>query len=403
MRNLALVPRLAQCISLSIVAPPTRQQTVWQARNLYTTTPPTVPTAQNPPSDSSLSVSTSLDSPPPLRAASTVCEPSSNHTQFPTRTSISIPTQPTVSRVSVTQSAVPQSDPIAPVDPPTQPTVRDDSTRREASGPPKQSPNESPAAARYVFELDFVPSGASDPAAVFTQLQTSTSEPLPSDAILSSLAYKKVANKIRPVAATLPEEFRIVRRSPPDPLKDMPELPTHPPDFVPSDRLTQERYDALELHQSEFLWPEEKKLLAEVVRLQEKAFAWNEDEKGTFSDEYFDPIQFPTVEHVPWVLRNIPIPPGIYDQVIETVKDKIRSGTYEPSNSSYRSRWFWVLKKDGKSLRLVHDLQPLNAVTIRDPALPPHSEQLAESFSIGFFAFVGIGPPLYLLFSCLRF
>ena len=39
------------------------------------------------------------------------------------------------------------------------------------------------------------------------------------------------------------------------------------------------------------------------------------------------------------------------------------------------------MKKDGKSLRLVHDLQPLNAVTIRDPAVPPHSEQLAESFA----------------------
>jgi hypothetical protein len=48
--------------------------------------------------------------------------------------------------------------------------------------------------------------------------------------------------------------------------------------------------------------------------------------------------------------------------------------------SSYRSRWFCVLKKDGLSLRIVHDLQPLNAVTIRDTAVPPMTEQLAESF-----------------------
>ena len=57
------------------------------------------------------------------------------------------------------------------------------------------------------------------------------------------------------------------------------------------------------------------------------------------------------------------------------------ASTATPSNSSYRSRWFCVLKKDRKALRLVHDLQPLNAVTIRDPTVPPTVEQYAESFS----------------------
>ncbi len=36
---------------------------------------------------------------------------------------------------------------------------------------------------------------------------------------------------------------------------------------------------------------------------------------------------------------------------------------YEHSDASYRSRWFCVKKKDG-SLRLVHDLQPLNAIYV---------------------------------------
>jgi len=39
-----------------------------------------------------------------------------------------------------------------------------------------------------------------------------------------------------------------------------------------------------------------------------------------------------------------------------------------------------VVKKDRKSLCLVHDLQPLNAVTIWDSSLPPFVKQLAESF-----------------------
>ena len=39
-----------------------------------------------------------------------------------------------------------------------------------------------------------------------------------------------------------------------------------------------------------------------------------------------------------------------------------------------------MLKQDGKTLRLVHDLQPLNAVTIQDSLVPPFVEHLAKSF-----------------------
>ena len=194
------------------------------------------------------------------------------------------------------------------------------------------------------------------------------------------LAYKKVANRIRPVATTLPEEFRIVRKIPSDPLANMPVLPTHPPEFTPGVRYTQERKDRMPVNKDNFLWPEEEKLVHHLIKVHEQGFAWSEEEKGKFSEEYFEPIVIPTIEHVPWVLKNIPIPRGSYDQVIKIIKDKTQAGVYEASNSSYRSRWFCVPKKDGKSLRLVHDLQPLNAVVIRDSALPPMVEQYAESF-----------------------
>src|SRR5712664_3587685 len=205
-------------------------------------------------------------------------------------------------------------------------------------------------------------------------------ENAPEDLTQEILAYKKVANKIRPVATTLPDEFRIVRRIPSDPLVELPRLPTSPPEFIPGTRYTQERKDAMPVNLNKFLWPEEEKLVHYLMKIHELVFAWTEEEKGTFSEDYFDPVVFPTIEHVPWVLKNIPIPPGIYDQVIGVIKDKIRAGVSEPSNSSYRSRWFCVLKKDKKSLRVVHDLQPLNAVAIRDPAVPPTVEPYAESF-----------------------
>lgn len=196
----------------------------------------------------------------------------------------------------------------------------------------------------------------------------------------SKKVYKKVANRTKPVATTLPEKFRIIRRIPSDPLADLPTLPTHPPAFTPGERYTEERMKQQNINPDGFLTEEEEKLVHHLIRIHEKGFAWSEQEKGKFSNDYFDPVIIPTIEHVPWVLRNIPIPPGKYNEIVKIIKDKISSGVYEPSNSSYRSRWFCVFKKDGKSLRIVHDLQPLNAVTVKDSAQPPNIELLAESF-----------------------
>ena len=46
---------------------------------------------------------------------------------------------------------------------------------------------------------------------------------------LSTFAYKRVANKTRPVATTLPEDFRITRLEHPNPLANIIPLPTCPP------------------------------------------------------------------------------------------------------------------------------------------------------------------------------
>ncbi len=48
----------------------------------------------------------------------------------------------------------------------------------------------------------------------------------------------------------------------------------------------------------------------------------------------------------------------------------MESGKYKPSCASYQSTFF-VVKKKGGALRIVHDLQPLNAVMIHDATLPP--------------------------------
>ncbi|KAF8953949.1 hypothetical protein BDZ97DRAFT_1600854, partial [Flammula alnicola] len=152
--------------------------------------------------------------------------------------------------------------------------------------------------------------------------------------------YKPVALKVKPVYASLPEQYRIKREIKGDPLKtaDMPKLSKNPPDFEPKGRYTQERKDAMDkVHEGDFLLPEERKLVHQLIAEQNQAFAWEDDERGRFREDFFPPVVIPTIEHKPWVERNIPIPPGIYDEVCKIIRSKEKSQVYEPSNSPYRS------------------------------------------------------------------
>jgi len=72
---------------------------------------------------------------------------------------------------------------------------------------------------------------------------------------------------------TLPEKFRIIREIMGNPLKDLPRLPEYPPEFIPKGRYTTERKEKLDLgHTSNFLWPEEQKLMHWIVAEQNQVF-----------------------------------------------------------------------------------------------------------------------------------
>jgi hypothetical protein len=193
--------------------------------------------------------------------------------------------------------------------------------------------------------------------------------------------YKPVALKTKPIATFLPEKFRIIRKIIGDPLADIPTLSPNPPPFQPTGRYTTERRDIIDkVHSDTFLWPAERDLMHHFMCLQHLGFAWNDTERGRFREDFFPPVIMPVVSHKPWVLRNIPIPPGIYDEVCRMIQVKLDAGVYERSNSSYRSRWFTVLKKGGKNLRIVHSLEPLNEVTIQHSGVTPHTETIADQF-----------------------
>jgi hypothetical protein len=193
--------------------------------------------------------------------------------------------------------------------------------------------------------------------------------------------YKPVEKKVRAVPATLPEEFRVVRKMPENPLDTLPKISSQPSQvWIPGKRLTVERWAALKdtLKKENFLWPEEIKMLRDVLLANEVALAWDESMRGSFNPEYFPPVILPVVAHEPWAKKSIPIPPGIREQVIEEIKKKIALGVYESSSSSYRSPIFVVPKKDPTKIRIVHDLQELNRVTIRDSGVPPVIDEVIE-------------------------
>ena len=205
---------------------------------------------------------------------------------------------------------------------------------------------------------------------------------LEENGLRSVYKYKPVALKVKPVVQELPAEFRIRREIIGDPLAEMPELSPNPPDFVETGRYTAERKEKMDkAHGGDFLLSEERKLMHHFMMLHSYGFAWDDTERGKFREDFFPPIDIPVIPHKPWVLKNIPIPPGLYPEICRIIKVKLEAGVYEPSNSSYRSRWFCVVKKDGKSLRIVHSLEPLNEVTIAHSGVPPATETLAAQFA----------------------
>jgi hypothetical protein len=126
-----------------------------------------------------------------------------------------------------------------------------------------------------------------------------------------------------------------------------------------------------------FLSPYELDLLVSVIRTCEAAIAFTDAEQGTFSCKYFPDYQIPVIEHTPWVQAPIRIPKAIEETVWKMMIERRDAGKYEYSTTSYRSRIFPVTKKS--RLHVVHNVQELNKVTIRDSALPPRVDDFTES------------------------
>lgn len=196
--------------------------------------------------------------------------------------------------------------------------------------------------------------------------------------------YKPVALKQNPIPVSVPEVGPAERAVyEPIPIPKLPTFPTHPPkrsSFRYTPKITPERLDMIVRSVPEnFLSEEEIDLLVWVVGQNQDAFAFDDSERGTFDPKYFPDYVMETVKHDAWQQAPIRIPEALKQKVTEMLNDQLKSGNLEHSRSSYRSRIFVVLKPSG-GLRIVHDLQPLNKVSVQDAMLPPNVTEFAESF-----------------------
>jgi hypothetical protein len=193
--------------------------------------------------------------------------------------------------------------------------------------------------------------------------------------------YKTVDKKVRPVPSYMPDPAGQVFR--PVSIPSLPSLPLDPPslqDFIPSRRLSLDRLQKILTSVPKgFLKPREIDLLVFVLQTRQQALAFEDSERGTFSDKYFPDYEIPVIEHTPWVQAPIRIPKSIEDTVRQMLLEQKAAGKYEYSTASYRSRIFAVGKPKG-GIRLVADVQELNRVTVRDAGLPPRTDDFAESF-----------------------
>ena len=201
-------------------------------------------------------------------------------------------------------------------------------------------------------------------------------------AAINGAKYKKVALKHKPVAVGDPNapipQFKEIELGT---LSDLPSNPLPIEDFPFTEKFTRERVNAImDSVPKGFLKKAEMELLMHVVGLHQKAFAYSSKERGVFNEEYFPDYVIRTVPHTPWEEKPIRFPRATEVEIIKIIKERQQGGVYEPSQSAYRSKIF-VVEKKGGTLRVVHDLQKLNSITIRDAGLPPRVDAFAEEFA----------------------
>ncbi|EMD31742.1 hypothetical protein CERSUDRAFT_59643, partial [Gelatoporia subvermispora B] len=116
---------------------------------------------------------------------------------------------------------------------------------------------------------------------------------------------------------------------------ELPPLITNPPswrEFEGSGRISYAQLEEIIATVPEgFLSEAEIDLMAHVVIKNEKAIAFTDAQRGTFSREYFPDYQIPHIEHTPWQRPIIKIPKALEDDVRRLITEQQDAGKFEYS------------------------------------------------------------------------
>ncbi|KAL3696508.1 hypothetical protein R1sor_010584 [Riccia sorocarpa] len=161
--------------------------------------------------------------------------------------------------------------------------------------------------------------------------------------VLVETKYKTVAKKVKPVAASLPEDARkqTEQASREKSLRDATKV---------GHKFTEATLDALKIGVDGSLLPSERLQFMEMLKNHGKAFAFKPAEIGCVDPNVVTPMIIFTVPHIPWDLRPIPVPRAHLPKLIELLKGKM-------------------------------DMQPVNGVTIRNAGVGPIVDEFAEAFA----------------------
>ncbi|KAE8236273.1 hypothetical protein A4X13_0g9205, partial [Tilletia indica] len=191
---------------------------------------------------------------------------------------------------------------------------------------------------------------------------------------------KSVEDKIRPTAA--PSSAFVHQPLRPitftrDPY--LTPLNPQPPPFTYTSKLTEERIKNLHFGPDDFINVEERNLLLHVLKLRSDAIAFDKQDKRFLSEDIAPPFVINTIPHTPWTDFTPTYPKADRSNAIALLKDQIRDGDLEYSESPYVTSHFFVKKKDN-SLRLIIDMRSANSFTIRDANIPPYLPDYVDGF-----------------------
>ncbi|GBG63257.1 hypothetical protein CBR_g37343 [Chara braunii] len=190
----------------------------------------------------------------------------------------------------------------------------------------------------------------------------------------SQRRYKTVDQKCRPVPVLVTEDEEVYYERERGLIRRMKEKATAGPCCI-----NEENDEKLIIGKPDFLLPQERALMVELMKKRHRAYAFSDEERDRVDVDKIPMIHIHTVPHEPWNLRGARYPnPDEEKLVVDYLDGKISTHVADYSSGPYASPWFCFIKPNG-TLRWMQDLQRLNVVTVRDAGGLPNADALSES------------------------